>query len=137
MDGFEKLPNLLKYVHLISLCLTAVSIILLMTPAAYHRIVERGEETEHFHRFASKTLLAAMAPLATAICSDFFVVVWVVTVSEELALISGAAMLFLFFGLWFVMPAYWRAASARKAPHPLASVGSTRLRATLLKWAKG
>lgn len=32
MDGFEKLPNLLKYVHLISLCLTAVSIILLMTP---------------------------------------------------------------------------------------------------------
>jgi len=64
MDGFEKLPNLLKYVHLISLCLTAVSIILLMTPAAYHRIVERGEETEHFHRFARKTLLAAMAPLA-------------------------------------------------------------------------
>jgi Family of unknown function (DUF6328) len=117
MDGFEKLSNILKYVHLVSLCLTAVSIILLMTPAAYHRIVERGEETEHFHRFASKTLLAAMAPLAFAVCSDFFVVVWVVTESEELALISGGAMLLLFLGLWFVMPAYWRVTGARRAPH--------------------
>jgi len=117
MDGFEKLPNILKYVHLISLCLTAVSIILLMTPAAYHRIVERGGETEHFHRFASKILLAAMAPLAFAVCSDFLLVVWVVTESEELALISGAAMLLLFFGLWFVMPAYWRVTGAGRAPH--------------------
>jgi hypothetical protein len=117
MEGFEKLPNFLKYIHLTSLCLTAASIILLMTPAAYHRIVERGEETEHFHRFASKTLIAAMAPLALAVCSDFFIVVRVVTESEELALFSSAAMLLLFLGLWFVAPTYWRATSVRNASH--------------------
>jgi len=117
MEGFEKLPSFLKYIHLISLCLTAASIILLMTPAAYHRIVEQGEETEHFHRFASKTLIAAMAPLALAICSDFFLVVCVVTGSEELASISGAAMLIMFLGLWFILPTYWRAKSGRGAPH--------------------
>src|SRR5919202_4176197 len=48
-EAFDKLPAALKYVHLASLGLVAVSIVLLMTPAAYHRIVEEGEETEHFH----------------------------------------------------------------------------------------
>src|SRR6185369_5823718 len=64
MDGFDKIPELSKYVHLASLGLIAISIILLMTPAARHRIVEKGEETEGFHQFASRTLLAAMIPLA-------------------------------------------------------------------------
>jgi len=114
MDGFEKLPSISKYVHLTSLCLTAASIILLMTPAAYHRIVERGEETEEFHRFASRTLIAAMVPLAIAVCADFFVVVWAVTESIEAALVCGAAMLLLFFGLWFGLPSYWRVTTARK-----------------------
>jgi len=117
MEGFEKLPNISKYVHLISLCLTAASIILLMTPAAYQRIVERGEETEHFHRFAGQTLIAAMAPLALAICGDFFVVVWAVTKSARMAMICGAIMLLLFIGLWFGAPAFWRATNARTATH--------------------
>src|SRR5882724_6111902 len=53
VDGFEKLPSASKYVHLTSLTLMALSIVLLMAPAAYHRIVEKGEESERFHRFAS------------------------------------------------------------------------------------
>jgi hypothetical protein len=116
MEGFDKLPSVSKYIHLISLCLTAVSIILLMTPAAYHRIVEQGEETEHFHRFASKTLIAAMVPLALALCGDFFVVVRAVTESAEAALVCGVVMLLLFFGLWFGLPTYWRITSVRTAP---------------------
>jgi len=48
MDGFEKLTTVAKYVHLISLCLIAVSIIILMTPAAYHRIVEREKRLNTF-----------------------------------------------------------------------------------------
>jgi hypothetical protein len=117
MEGFEKLPSISRYVHLISLCLTTASIILLMTPAAYHRIVERGEETEHFHRFASRMLIAAMAPLAMAVCADFFVVVWSVTKSAEVALVCGAVMLVMFFGLWFGLPSYWRETEARKHLH--------------------
>lgn len=57
-DAFEKLPVASKYVHLSSLSLVGVS------------IVEEGEETEHFHRFASRVLIAAMIPLALGIfCS--------------------------------------------------------------------
>jgi hypothetical protein len=62
-ESFDNLPSLSKYVHLASLCMIAATIILLMTPAAYNRIVEKGEETEHFHSFASRILLTAMVPL--------------------------------------------------------------------------
>jgi hypothetical protein len=42
MEGFDKLPASSRYVHFASLTMVALSIVLLMTPAAYHRIVERG-----------------------------------------------------------------------------------------------
>jgi len=74
IEGFEKLPESSKRIHLASLVLMALCVILLMTPAAYHRIVERGEATEHFHRVASLFVLAAMAlcrlgSAETSLCS--------------------------------------------------------------------
>jgi hypothetical protein len=101
MEAFEKLPASSKYVHLLSLALVASSIVLLMTPAAYHRIVERGEETEHFHRFASRMLIAAMVPLALGVSGDLFVVVRRVTDSVTSAAASAAVSLLFFCGLWF------------------------------------
>ncbi len=107
-EGFDKLPDSLKYVHLASLALVAVSIVLLMTPAAYHRIVEEGEETEHFHRFSSRVLLVSMIPLALGVTGSFFVVVDKVAHSGALAAASSAALLLLFFGLWFGYTFYLR-----------------------------
>jgi hypothetical protein len=108
MQAFESLPQSSKYVHLASLCLVGLSIILLMTPAAYHRMVEQGEETEHFHRFSSRVLLAAMIPLALGIAGDLFVVVRKTTGSTELALAVSAIMTALFYGFWFGFTAYRR-----------------------------
>jgi hypothetical protein len=50
LEAFDKLPASSKYVHMLSLWLMGQSVILLMTPAAYHRIVDRGEDSERFHR---------------------------------------------------------------------------------------
>ena len=115
MDGFDKLPLSSKYVHLISLLLMASSIILLMTPAAYHRIVEKGEETEHFHRVASCFLLAAMVPLPIGISGDFFVVLRKVTESTSLAVVAAALILLFFYGLWFGFTLYQRGRRTRTA----------------------
>jgi Family of unknown function (DUF6328) len=101
VEGFDKLPSSSKYVHLGSLGLIALSTILLMTPAAYHRIVEQGEDSEHFQRLASKFVLASMVPLALGICGDFFVVLRKVTGSVEFAGALSAAMLAVIYGLWF------------------------------------
>jgi len=99
-DGFAKLPRSSQYAHIVSLGLIAVTIVLLMAPAAFHRIVERGEDTERLHRFAS-AVLAAMVPLALGVASDFYVVVSKVLDAPGLAAGLAGASLVVFFGLWF------------------------------------
>jgi len=81
--------------------MVALSIILLMTPAAYHRIVDEGEDTDRFHRFASRIMLAAMIPLAIGISGDFFVVLRKVTGSLSFATAGAAGTLILFLAFWF------------------------------------
>src|SRR5256885_12401980 len=72
-----------------------------MTPAARHRLVEGGEDTEAFHRFASRLLLAAMVPLALGIAAEFAVVVRRITHSVALAAAGAVVARPLFFGFWF------------------------------------
>jgi hypothetical protein len=112
VEGFDKLPASSKYVHLLSLALMVLAVILLMAPAAYHRIVEEGQDTEHFHRVASRFLIASMIPLALGICGDLFVVVRKVTESATAGLICAAAMLLFFYGLWFGYTIYKRSEQA-------------------------
>lgn len=108
-DGFDKLPESSKYIHLTSLALMAISIILLMTPAPYHRIVERGEDTEHFQRFASRLVLWSMVPLALGLSGDFFVLVRKVSQSDLGAGVAAGVMLAGFYVAWFGFTFYRRA----------------------------
>ena len=108
MEGFDKLPQSSKYIHVVSLMLMGLCVILLMTPAAYHRIVERGEDTESFHDFASQLLLIVMIPLPLGICGDLFVVLRKVTGSVSISMGSALLMLMFFYGVWFGFPAYRR-----------------------------
>lgn len=101
MQGFDELPGSSKGVHLLSLSLVALSIVLLLAPAAYHRIVEGGEETERFHRFASAMVLAATVPLALGLAGDLYVVVRKVLGSVPWAVSSAVACLGCCYGLWF------------------------------------
>jgi hypothetical protein len=107
-DAFDRLPESSKYIHLLSLGLITLTIVLLMTPAAYHRIVERGEGTEHFQRFASGILLAAMIPLGLGISGDLFVVTKKVVGSNAFAITSAMLTLAMFYGFWFGLTSYWR-----------------------------
>jgi hypothetical protein len=113
MEAFEKLPQSSKYIHLASLLLVATSIVLLMTPAAYHRIVERGEETEHFHRFAGRMLVAAMVPLGLGLAGDFYIVARKIDGSAKSAAAAAVVSLLFFYGLWFGLTTYRR---RRRAP---------------------
>jgi hypothetical protein len=108
VDGFDQLSQTAKYLHLLSLFLIAISTILLMTPAAYHRIVERGEDTPHFSHLGGRIVLAAMVTLALGITINFYVVVAKVTRSPETALIGAGVMLVLFYGIWFGYTFYRR-----------------------------
>ena len=107
-ESFDKLPSVSKYIHLASLGLNAITIVLLITPAAYHRLVERGEETEHFHRFASKVLVAALVPLALALAGDVYVVAQKGSDSQLVSVVSALVVLAIFWELWFGLTLYRR-----------------------------
>lgn len=106
MDGFDKLPQSSKFIHMISLLLMGLCMILLMTPAAYHRIVERGEDTESFHRLASWLLLVVMIPLPMGICGDLYVVLRKVTGSISISIGFAILILACFYAVWFGLPLY-------------------------------
>ncbi len=114
MDGFDKLPQSSKYIHLISLMLIGLCVILLMTPAAYHRIFERGEDTESFHRLASGLLVLVMIPMPLGICGDLFVVLRKVTSSISISISFGLLTLACFYGVWFGLPFYRRSQLMRE-----------------------
>lgn len=114
--GFEKLPALSQYVHLASLALMALAAILLMTPAAYHRIVERGEETEHFHNFAGRLVVASLVPLALGVCGGLYVVVQKVTDSPLVSVIASIVALAVFYEFWFGITIYRRVQRRHERP---------------------
>lgn len=109
MDGFDKLPNSSKFIHIGSLGLIALTTILLMSPAAYHRIAERGEDTKRFHGVASALLLAAMITLPLGICGDVYVVLYKISGSVATSISCAVLSLAFFYGPWFGYTSYKRA----------------------------
>jgi hypothetical protein len=109
-DAFDQLPKPSQYVHLASVGLITTCIVLLMAPAAFHRIVERGQDTERLNRFSSVVLLCALVPLAFGIAGDFYVVLEKVLKSTILATALAFASLVFFLGLWFgvTLAVRWR-----------------------------
>ena len=107
--GFAELAPWLKWVHLVSLLVITLSTILLMTPAAFHRIAEHGEETDRFYRVTHIMVLSSLPLLALGVCGDLFIVLFKVSSSFVLSLTGGVSMLALFIGLWFGYTSWCRA----------------------------
>jgi hypothetical protein len=109
--AFEQLPSELRFVHAASLGLVALAVILLMAPAAYHRIVFAGEDSPDMHRVGSMLVTAATVPLAAGIAGDVYVVIAKIA-GGEIGLASAVLAILLLFGLWYGLPlvARWRGA---------------------------
>ncbi|MGC2305366.1 DUF6328 family protein [Candidatus Binatus sp.] len=101
LGGFEELPASSQYIHVVSLTLVTLSTILLMMPAAYHRLVEQGQPSEHFLRLTRKAVVSSMIPLGAGICGDFFIVARKVTGSMVIAVATSLLLLAMFYMLWF------------------------------------
>ena len=102
--GFEALPASSKMMHGASLCLLALTVILLMTPAAYHRLVYAGEDSAEFHRAGSIMIAAAMLPLALGISADVYVVMTKIADSAALGGAIAATAFAGFVVLWYLVP---------------------------------
>jgi hypothetical protein len=112
--AFNELPALFKYVHCVGLCAVALSVVLLMTPAAVHRLAFEGEDDSEFFKIGSRLVIAASIPLAVGISSDVAVVFFKTTESTAVALGAGAAALVALLGFWLAYPLWHRVRHAAR-----------------------
>ena len=109
MDAFEKLSAPARACHFASLCCVALATVMLMAPAAFHRIAERGEDTDRLEGFSSGMILAALVAIAGGLSLDLAVVTerWngSLKLGVTLAVICFAALMAGWFGLTLALRA--------------------------------
>lgn len=117
--GFDKLIAEQKYLHLACLACTILSSMLLMMPAAYHRLNDHGDDTEWFLRLTSVCIMLALIPLAAGITGDFSLVTYYITQSAVVSAASCAVIWLLFVMFWFGSTHLLRPAKERFEVHKL------------------
>jgi hypothetical protein len=103
-NAFSALPPAVQNIHVAALCAVALSVVLLMTPAAVHRIAYGGEDSPKFFRIGSRIVVAASIPLAAGTAADIYVVFMKVVERESIALTAAVVAALMMLGLWFVLP---------------------------------
>ena len=101
---FAAMPDEVKSAYLVALGLLILGMGLLMTPAAYHRLAERGQVSLRMINLSSILITAGMVPLMLAFAIDVYVVA--VAAIDNSTVGAGAAVATVVFltGLWFVFP---------------------------------
>lgn len=102
--AFEQLTTVPRLVHIGALICIAVTTILLMTPAALHRIAFGGEDSPAFFRMGSGFVIAAPAPLALGIAGDLYVATFKASESSGLGVAIALFAFVALVSLWYVAP---------------------------------
>ncbi|WP_162823888.1 DUF6328 family protein [Lysobacter sp. TY2-98] len=92
-----------KQLHLASIVLVALSIALIMTPAAYHRLTAPDRVTAHFLRLSTRLLMAGMPLLMAALVIDAYLVGRLID-GHSVGLAVASVVFAVFSTLWFVLP---------------------------------
>ncbi len=101
---FAVMPDEVKSAYLVALGLLILGMGLLMTPAAYHRLAERGMVSLRMINLSSILITAGMVPLMLAFAIDVYVVA-VAAIGNSTVGVGGAVATVAFLtGLWFVFP---------------------------------
>jgi hypothetical protein len=112
-DRFQTLPSVSRIVHVASLFAIALAVILLIAPAAYHRLAADGEPRLDVDVFGARAVLGALIPLALGLAGDLYVVAEMQFVSAILAIGLPVLALVVFVGSWAVYPVIARKAEVK------------------------
>lgn len=108
MEGFATLAKSAQWVHAGSLLFIAATVIMLVSPAAFHRIADSGEIAERSYRFANSMVLFEAIPLGLGLAGDLYVVLIKASIRPLMALIGSSFILLVSYGLWFGYSTYVR-----------------------------
>ena len=100
----EKLTSLEQRLHLLAIALVGIAIVIIMTPAAYHRQTELRDVTQRFINLSTRLMLFSMAPLAVSICLELYLISRLILHDVLIPLLITVGLLSIFILLWFVLP---------------------------------
>jgi Family of unknown function (DUF6328) len=108
-EAFEKLEPAVKSLHGVALLLVCLSVLLLMSPAAYHRIVYAGQDSAQFHKVGSWLVTLSTVPLALGLAADVFVVATKIWPSTSVPVMTAVFSLIFLVICWHFVPLVARA----------------------------
>jgi hypothetical protein len=114
-NAFAKLPALDRGIHFFALAMEAAAMMLLIAPAAIHRLTFGGVDAKRFHDIGSGLLTVALAPLALGIAADFYVASFKMLNDAPLAAGAAGIVVVTLAGLWYALPLILRGTLGRKA----------------------
>ena len=108
-QGFEgHLSHREQQAHLVALMMSAMSVALLMAPAAYHRQAHPKSVSREHLRASSWMLTLGMLPLMIAILIDIYLVARVIAETPLVAGVLTGIVGSVFMFLWVIFPRYKR-----------------------------
>ena len=114
-SDFDRLPETAKLVHVVALCLIGMNVILMMTPAALHRLSFGGEDSPRFLQMGSALVTVGPAFLAAGLSAEIYVVFLKVLNSAQMAVMASIAAAIVLAALWYVWPSVLRKSARRIA----------------------
>jgi O-antigen/teichoic acid export membrane protein len=100
---FDRLEAWQRWLYLAILVLAAVSIVLLVAPVAYHRLVFRRHQREHLIRAANVLSICGLATVSIAVTAVVLLVTSYVEPGPA-TVVAVAVTAGMFVALWFLLP---------------------------------
>jgi len=108
MKTFEELSPTARIVHFAALSFVAVAIVLLISPAAIHRIAFDGADDERFLRLSSIVVTVSLVPLAFGVASELYVATARLLPDSPASLWIAPVAICILLGLWYALPLFLR-----------------------------
>jgi hypothetical protein len=106
--AFKTLPEESRLVHGASLLCIAVCLVLLVAPAAFHRIAFDGNDTEQFYGIGARMVTLALLPLALGVSGDIYVAMVSILANDVAAIATAAGAFVTLSAFWLFYPLFLR-----------------------------
>jgi hypothetical protein len=101
---WDKLQPFEHKLHFLAIGFVILSIVLVMTPAAYHRQGERTSISERLVSISTRLLSWSMYPLMMGILIDCYLIGILILQSSVLSLLIAAFFFIVFAAFWIALP---------------------------------
>jgi hypothetical protein len=103
-QAFDRLPTGVRAIHVAALLSLVIAVVLLIAPAAIHRIAFQGRDDTKLLGPGSLIITLALLPLAASICCDLWVALYKLAGNDALSTVGALVTASILLGLWFVLP---------------------------------